>query len=136
MTVMTVREFLSRFRLHDSGVNWIEYRPAAQLLHMAIELCNYDQPDFRDGDPERVVGKLEFLDVRDYAAEPAADAFAWSNKVDGEILRCELDTTGETDALKMVVQVVNYPEKKRDILVLRFRPASVRWTVLPGSKRP
>ena len=53
----------------------------------SIELCNYMQPSYRDGDPEMVTGTIVFSRVSRIESRPSLEGLEWGeDRVDGEIL--------------------------------------------------
>ncbi len=127
---MTVPEFLEQFRLHDSGFDSIIFRPADHQLFIALDLCNFEQPNYHKGAPEILRGWLQFEGVSLFESEPSISVFRWGSGIDGEIISLALeippDESGKSK-LRIVGQVMDYAKKKKEVLVMSFYTSRVQW---------
>jgi len=117
--------------LHDSGVQSISYAAGEGIVRVRVDLCNYAQPGYREGEPELVPGTLEFTGVSRVEAKPELASFAWAeDQLDGEILEVKpLPAPAPTeDGVELVIHTMDYRTRARDILLLRIFGGEVKWT--------
>lgn len=60
---MTIKEFVDRFYLHDSGVQEIKKIKDDKIIEMYVDFCYWMQDDYQDGDKENGNVKFVFYDV-------------------------------------------------------------------------
>lgn len=60
---MTIKEFVNRFYLHDSGVEAIKYDEENKVIEVYVDFCYWMQDDYQEGDKENGNIKLVFYDV-------------------------------------------------------------------------
>lgn len=114
--------------LHDSVVQRIEH--AAGAVRIRLDLCNYAQAGYQEGDPEMVSGTLSFSGVSRVEAKPDLASFAWAeDQLDGEILEVKPLPASETreDGVELVIHTTDYRTQARDILLLRIFGGEVTW---------
>jgi hypothetical protein len=113
--------------LHDSVVNQYRYNPDDSTLCFLLELCNFMQPRYEEGDPENICGRLIFSGVRDRSSDPEAARADWRN-AGAQILNASLtpNESGEYE-VEMVLQVSDYIKNSENIIVLRFRAEDAEW---------
>jgi hypothetical protein len=130
---MEISKFFETFTLHDRVVNKVTSFPEEKRLKLEIELCNYDQRGFREGDPEMVSGSLVFSGVEEFKADPSIDDMQWGNEFDGEISTYghvpERDKNG-LQASEFVLYCDNYKTHNHTILILSFLASSAEWRPL------
>lgn len=61
--IMTIKEFVDRFYLHDSGVQEIKKIKDDKIIEMYVDFCYWMQDDYQDGDKENGNVKFVFYDV-------------------------------------------------------------------------
>jgi hypothetical protein len=57
---MKISELFKTLEFHDSPVIDIQYLADKKQLILEIELCNYDQEGYEEGEPELLPGQLIF----------------------------------------------------------------------------
>jgi hypothetical protein len=95
---------LNSFDLHDSSVMGVNYNKEERKLIIKLELCNWKQPLYIEGENELVHGSLEFYNVPFYRIEPI-DALINGNEIllaevypqAGKSEKCKFVLTGNTD---------------------------------------
>lgn len=50
--MMTIKELFENYEFHDSLINKIEFNKEKRTLSMNIELCNYEQRNYKESDDE------------------------------------------------------------------------------------
>lgn len=127
---MTPSELVQRFTFHDSGVSSVEVSEDKKTVSFKLELGNYMQPGFKDGDPEVIIGTLLFSPVSGLEATPDLQCFQWGKNFDGEILRVSLlpNSDENTDqVIEFVIHTIEYSTRKRDVLVIKVFASDVEW---------
>jgi len=64
-----------KYDLHDSLVEGIKYLQDEAKLMLEIELCNWRQPSYQNGEPEMLKILITFTGVRRCEIEPEAISF-------------------------------------------------------------
>jgi hypothetical protein len=72
--------------LHDSTLIGIQYRPARQELLMEVDVCNWRQEGYLEGDPEVLPYRILFRGVKSLSFAPDDDSLLHHD----EILSCEI----------------------------------------------
>jgi hypothetical protein len=117
--------------LHDSGVDRVEYSKQERTVRLKMDLCNYDQPGYQEGDPEIVPGTLTFSDVARVESKPELGSLVWvEDQFDGELLQAEplVSASPEEDGVALLIHTMDYRTHARDVLELRIFGGDVTWT--------
>lgn len=124
---MRLSEFFEHYNLHDSVAEALRFVPAEQLLTMNLELCNFMQQSFREGDPEIIGGQLTFRGVDKVEAVP--DLSLFSMETDAQILEAGPISTGTAVPIKvrMVLESADYKNKRSQWFALEFPTSDVEW---------
>ncbi|MDR2493464.1 MAG: hypothetical protein LBD25_08430 [Coriobacteriales bacterium] len=75
-----------KYDLHDSLIESVVFNAESKSLEIAIELCNWRQPDYQSGDPEMLCMRIIFEGVEKY--ELSIDDFEFDSN---EILEVTYD---------------------------------------------
>jgi hypothetical protein len=92
---------ISKYYLHDSLVEDIRYLQDEKKLKLEIELCNWRQPSYQDGEPEILKLDFIFTDVTKFEMEPETMLFESDEIL--EISSTITDVFGN-EAIKMVLR--------------------------------
>ena len=60
---MTIKEFVEKYHLHDSGLNSIIIDTDKRTLCLSVDLCNWMQDDYEEEDPEILPIEIIFENV-------------------------------------------------------------------------
>lgn len=128
---MRPSELKKSLSLHDSVVKSVEHDAKANTVRIHLDLCNYAQAGYQEGQPELVAGTLEFSGISRVEANPDLAHFTWAeDQLDGEVLEVKplsAQAAGE-DGVELVIHTTDYRTRGRDILLLRILGGQVRWT--------
>lgn len=111
---MKLAEVVDRLYLHDSVVQNVIYVPDDGTLVLTIELCNWAQPGYVDGEPEVVTRSLAFSGVTSYRVTPDDGTVRG-----GQILVARVFSSGNrgmSEALELVL--ANRPEEDVTIMTI------------------
>ena len=75
---MSLQQFFEQLYLHDSVVDRLEYLPHEQKLTLSLDLCNYMQDGYQEGEPENIPGTLTFTEVSEFTTDPDKYHYAFS----------------------------------------------------------
>ena len=64
---MTISDFVDKYYLHDSGLNEIIIEPNNSIVRLVVELCNWMQDEYVEGEPEMLPIELTFIGVTETA---------------------------------------------------------------------
>ena len=98
---MTITKFIQTYNLHDSLLESIQVNKEQNTVRLGIDLCYWQQPEYREGDSESGVVYALFSGVESVEYEP------WSID-DDDILQCSYDQN--TNTFRMVVASDGYRE--------------------------
>jgi hypothetical protein len=127
---MKIEHFLKEYYLHDSVVEKMVYSSSENFLTIHLELCNYLQSNYSEGDLEIIKGTLQFTVIGKLVTNFSFEDLNWSENVDGEILafnQVNTKSTGLNNVLKMVIQLDDYQKKEKKILTVQFTSDQVSW---------
>lgn|SRR5690606_35690137 len=127
---MKISEFFKNFSLHDSGIDRIVYFSDEKRMVVHLELCNYMQAGYQEGELELVPGHLEFLDVSGLDVDPPLSTIDW------EIMSGEISSGGHVaerdrddyQAAEFLIHVTNFRTHENTLYTIRFLCRDVVWT--------
>ncbi len=124
---MSLKKSADQIILHDSVVNKYTYNSDDKRLCLLLELCNFMQPWYKEGEPENLCGQFVFSGVRKRRSEPEVAFVDWNN-ADGQILDISLtpNKRGEYE-VEMVLEISDYVRHSEDIFVARFEAENFEW---------
>lgn len=64
---MKLQDFVKKYELHDSLLEYIIYNRQKQELVLDIDLCYWMQKNYKDSEPETGMIKLVFEGVKEYS---------------------------------------------------------------------
>lgn len=62
---MNITNFIQEFNLYDSFIENIGNTFFKNQLVITVDLCKWQQPDYKDGQPDHVIGNFVFSGVQD-----------------------------------------------------------------------
>ena len=100
---MRISDFLTRYNLHGSLINNVEYDTTTKRVSLEVELCKWQQFDYDESkDPEIVEGMIIFDDVTYFETDCIKDFDA------DEILEVVLVSSNQSsEKVKIVTDGVN-----------------------------
>ena len=91
---------INKYDLHDSLIENIKYLQHEKKLMIEIELCNWKQSSYHDGEPEMLKMLIGFTGVKKYWIDPETMAFQSDEIL--ETILIKGDTEG-SEAIKIVL---------------------------------
>lgn len=114
---MKISEMVNKYNFHDSIVEDIRFLHDERKLMIKVELCNWRQTSYKDGDTEIIEGNLVFSDVKKYEIEPGSVFFD-----SDEILETEVSQISEdNEMIKMVLLGSD------NVKVINIQASNVDW---------
>lgn len=114
---MKIVEFLENYNLHDSVVESITFYQNEKRVVMDMDLCNWLQSFYEDGDPEIKVGQLEFTEVISFKTEPKVFTINSNEIIDVSVLRIG----SENETIKFVLT------SEEDVIIVEIEAEGVDW---------
>lgn len=116
-----MKSSLDKYNLHDSLVNNIQYDNIEKKLIIDIELCNWLQSDYTEGESEMMNGTIEFTGISNYYHEPTNMSFD-----SDEILSIETlaDTNSKDEKIKIVLR------GDSDVKLITFNAKSIELKII------
>ena len=119
------------YYLHDSVVSWLRYSAKDEQLVIQIELSNWMQAWFMDGDQEQIPGRLIFSGVRQVESNLDLKTFAESREyLSGRVLDADYVPDNDRDELeagKITVSWFDHRSQTEKIMIIEFLAANVEW---------
>jgi hypothetical protein len=106
---MKLYDLIKNYDFHDSSVDDLQYDKINKKLVINIELCNWRQKGYKKDEPEIVLCKLVFSEVKKYTIKPECEKFG-----DDEILNVVVRPV--EDILHMVLLTSKQEVKNIEIL--------------------
>lgn len=119
---MTIDEFFEHYHFHDSGVNNIIYDAEVKKLHLDIDLCNYEQEGYQEGDPEVSPATLVFTDIENFQSDPQLSLVNFSENEWGEIHDAKHVAARDAMGLEAAQIIINWVHN--GIIILTFLASS------------
>lgn len=63
---MNLKDFYNNYEFHDSLLNKIDFNKENGILTMNIELCNYEQKNYKETDDETSIIDVVFKECKSY----------------------------------------------------------------------
>ena len=91
---MTIREFEEKYHLHDSSIEKVSFDAEKKILTLEIFFCFWMQDWYDKSEPSNGLIRVTFEDVSLFEYDTAIAARIFSDELDSEILKGELDAEG------------------------------------------
>ena len=91
---MTIQEFEEKYYLHDSSIEKVSFDAEKKILTLEIEFCFRWQPWYDKSEPSNGLIRVTFEDVSLFEYDDNIAAKIFSDELDSEILKGELDAEG------------------------------------------
>ena len=91
---MTIQEFEEKYYLHDSSIEKVSFDAEKKILTLEIEFCFRWQPWYDKSEPSNGLIRATFKDVSIFEYDDDIAKRIFSDELDSEILKGELDEEG------------------------------------------
>ena len=120
---MDILNFVKKFDLHDSTIENIGHEFFEGQLIITINLCNWRQLTFENGQQENVVGNLIFSDISEVEIDPKK--FTCDSN---EIIEVKHEQSNRDK-----IVIIFHAERDKEIVELSFKAKEVEWVPLEYS---
>jgi hypothetical protein len=129
---MDIKSFLDSYELHDSGIDNINFSKAEQTLSFLVELCNFMQHDYREGDETPQKGNLTFHSVKKLDSSVPLESIIWDESISGECLSCKLINIDENGSfeLKILIKLYDFKNNSDNLLIIGLTADNLIWSPL------
>ena len=91
---MTIEQFAEKYYLHDSSLVKVDFDADKKILALEIEFCFWWQPWSDKSEPSNGLIRATFKDVSIFEYDDDIAKRIFSDELDSEILKGELDEEG------------------------------------------
>ena len=91
---MTIEQFAEKYYLHDSSLVKVDFDADKKILALEIEFCFWWQPWYDKSEPSNGLIRATFKDVSIFEYDDDIAKRIFSDELDSEILKGELDEEG------------------------------------------
>ena len=127
---MKVSEFFKLYILDHTSIDEIQYLSSEGLLLIHIQLVNWMQTFYEDGQLEFVNGKLVVSGVGSFTVDPLLNTLKFGEHADGEVIsygyvpeRNQLDL----EAGEIIMNWFDYQTRINTVVILGFLAKDVEW---------
>lgn len=92
---MELTEFISKYNLHDSLLEKIEFDSTSRKLNLEVDFCYWAQPSYKEGTKENGTIKICFTEVNNFVSEvsePESDSILEVDCINENQLKITVET--------------------------------------------
>ncbi len=130
---MRPSELFKNLYFHDSPVDALVYSPENRDLRLKIDLCNFMQEDYQEGEPDFLEGELTIRGIKAISFDPEPLQIVENGSIGGEILRFDAQENTSQDEFEdicLVLEVSDYPAKTHTTVAIEMTASEVEWVII------
>jgi hypothetical protein len=127
---MRVSQFFADYELMHANVPKIEDLSDQHSVVIHMEIANWMQQSYKDGQPEFVEGTLVLSGIEDFLSDPPLNTLVFGEDADGEVISYgyvpERDKAG-LEAGEIVMNWFDYKMRINTIVIISFLAKDAEW---------